>query len=375
MPIELRGRLLPENRRATHDTSTQANQAFYYGASPISLSVDPEYLVRTARDYEAAGLDSALIAQRSSWPDVWARASWALASTERLRIVSAHRIGLQTPTSAARALATIDRLSGGRANLHVILGSTDADQRRDGDFVAKADRYRRAAEYVEILIRQLGATEPFDYAGEFYQVENALPSVRPVQHPRPVLSFASSAEIGQDLAARFFDTYALSAEPLAETRKIVAHVRDRAHHYGRTIRFWRDANFVLADTEAAAHDKARLYQQELLRAVDPARASSLFSPESIGGQRARQISDRTDWHDRALYTGLTKVSGSGPAFVGTPATAAAAVLDYYELGIETFSIGITTETEEDRELRAELLRLLREGAAERDRVHNQKEDA
>lgn len=366
MPIELRGRLLPERRQPPGGGSLLSRQAFYYGASPVVLGVDPDYLTATARDYEAAGLDSALIAQRSTWPDVWPRTTWALAATTRLKIVSAHRIGLQGPTTAARTLATIDRLSGGRANLHVILGSTEEDQRRDGDFVPKADRYRRAVEYMEIFTRQLSGTEPFDYEGEFYRVQNAIPSVHPVQAPRPVLSFASSSEIGQDIAARFFDTYALSAEPLAETRQVLQRLRDRAAHHGRRLRFWRDANFVLAETDEAAREKAVTYQRELLRLADPAKASSLFSPQSVGGKRALEISERTDWHDRALYTGLTKVSGSGPAFVGSPATAAAAVLDYYDLGVETFSIGITTETEEDRALRAELLRLLREGGAARD---------
>lgn len=369
MPIELRGRLIAENRKPPHDNSTFARQAFYYGSSPIHMNADPAYIAATARDYETAGLDSALIAQRSTWPDVWSRATWALAATTSLKIVSAHRIGLQSPTSAARTLATIDQLSGGRANVHVILGSTDEDQRRDGDFASKEDRYRRAAEYIEIFTRELTGAEPFDYRGEFYQVENAIPSVKPVQKPRPVLSFASSADIGIDLAARYFDTYALSSEPLAETRETIARVRDRARHYGRSVRFWRDANFVLAATDEEARAKAEAFQRELIRAIDPAKASSLFAPQSVGGQRALSIASRSDWHDRALYTGLAKVAGSGAAFVGTPATAAAATLDYYDLGVETFSIGITTETEEDRELRAELLRLLREGAAERDRLN------
>lgn len=371
MPIELRGRLLGVQRRAEHDPSDFASQAVYYGSSPVAQSVDPDYLARTAQDFEETGHHSVLIAQRSSWADVFARATWALASTKSLRVVSAHRIGLQSPTAAARSLATMHKLSGGRAGLHVLIGSTEADQRRDGDFLPKVDRYRRAVEYAEVLTRQLSATEAFDYQGEFYQVENALPILGegPFENP-PVLSFASSSDIGRDLTARFFDTYALSAEPLAETRATLADIRGKAAKYGRKLSYWRDANFVLAETDEAAQAKALAFRDELIRVRDPQKASSLFSIESLGGSRAAELSDKQDWHDRALYTGLTKVSGSGPAFVGTPATAAMAVLDYYDLGIEAFSIGAATVTQEDRALRQELLRLLREGAAERDAKRN-----
>ena len=57
---------------------------------------------------------------------------------------------------------------------HIILGTTDADQQRDGDFVDKAARYRRAAEYFQILRRWLESETPFDFTGEFYRVRDAL---------------------------------------------------------------------------------------------------------------------------------------------------------------------------------------------------------
>lgn len=65
-------------------------------------------------------------------------------------MVVAHRVGTPTPTAAACSLATLDRLSGGRAAAHVIVGSSDADVARDGDTLGEADRYRRAGEAVRL---------------------------------------------------------------------------------------------------------------------------------------------------------------------------------------------------------------------------------
>ena len=39
------------------------------------------------------------------------------------------------PTLAARQLATLDQLSGGRISLHMISGGSDEEQRRDGDWL------------------------------------------------------------------------------------------------------------------------------------------------------------------------------------------------------------------------------------------------
>ena len=60
----------------------------------------------------------------------------------------AHRPGFVAPPLAARKLATLDQLSGGRLALHIIAGGSDADQAKDGDWTDHAARYRRATEYI-----------------------------------------------------------------------------------------------------------------------------------------------------------------------------------------------------------------------------------
>ena len=115
-----------------------------------------------ARVHEEAGFDRVLIGYYSDAPDGFVVAADVLAHTERLGVLLAHRPGFVAPTLAARKLATLDQFSGGRVAVHVISGGSDADQRRDGDFLDHDARYRRTDEYLDILKRVWTADGPID---------------------------------------------------------------------------------------------------------------------------------------------------------------------------------------------------------------------
>jgi alkanesulfonate monooxygenase len=375
MPIDIRARLVSAPRRAGYSSSLLATQASYYGDSLAQRGADAAWLTRSALEYEALGYDSALIPQRSGWPDVWALTAWALATTTQFAIAAAHRVGLQNPTAAARSMATLHELAGGRVSAHIILGTTDADQQRDGDFIDKPARYRRAAEYFQVLRLWLESKTAFDFAGEFYRVKDALAGHRPAGGV--VLSYGGSSDESLEIAGRYADVYAVTAEPLAGASELMGRVREIAGSLGRHVSFWFSGpNFILGETDAAARHKADEITEELLVARDyqERRAISLAhgineQPESVNRQRfLRNVYDKDDWHDKAMYTGIGRITGYGwPAFVGSPETVADALLDYYDLGARVFGIGMSIDAEEDQELARELLRLLRVGAGERER--------
>ena len=156
MPIEILGMI------AT--TPGSESQAL---TGPI---VDPGFVRDFSRAHEEAGFDRVLIGYSASSPDGFAVAAAALHATERLKVLIAHRPGFVAPTAVARKLATLDHLTGGgRVAIHHITGGSEADQRRDGDWSEKADRYRRTGEFIEVLRRTLTSGAPFDYEGEFYR--------------------------------------------------------------------------------------------------------------------------------------------------------------------------------------------------------------
>src|SRR5215472_12965904 len=117
------------------------------GGPPVDLA----YTRRFARAHEDAGFDRVLIGYSSSQPDGAQVAAYAAAHTERLGFLVAHLPGFVAPTLAARTFATLDQFTGGRIAVHIITGGNDAEQRHDGDFLAKDERYARTDEYLDIV--------------------------------------------------------------------------------------------------------------------------------------------------------------------------------------------------------------------------------
>jgi hypothetical protein len=124
-----------------------------------------EVIAETAQIHEQAGFDRVLIGSSSQAPDGFLIGAHAAAVTRRLQFLLAHRPGFVAPTVAARKLATLDHLSGGRTAVHLITGGNDAEQAHDGNFTDHDARYRRTQEYVTLLQRTWTAPAPFDHPG------------------------------------------------------------------------------------------------------------------------------------------------------------------------------------------------------------------
>ena len=143
--------------------------------APAGPEIDKAYVGALARAHVFGGFDRVLIGWHSNGPDGLQLAADAAAHTQRIGFLVAHRPGFQAPTTAARAYATLDQLSGGRAAIHVISGGDDVDQARDGDWLGKDDRYARTDEYVGILKQIWTAAAPVDHSGPYYRIAGASP--------------------------------------------------------------------------------------------------------------------------------------------------------------------------------------------------------
>ncbi|MDH2416289.1 LLM class flavin-dependent oxidoreductase [Nocardioides sp. CER19] len=372
MPLELRSWINPQPYTNSYSTAGIAREASYFSTAPEPVDVDADHVVAESREYEAAGYDASIIPASATWPDVAAVAGWALAATERLTVVQAHRPGIQAPSAAARALATLDRLSGGRTGIHLILGHSDLA--RDGDHLGREERYARAAEYLEVYTRTLTSVEPFDFEGEYYRVEGAFSGVRPLGTPRPVISTPGGSAEGIELGARYADVLATHAGSLAEVAEWIDGASARAAGHDRRLRYWVNANFLVGETDEAAWAHAR----DLEQAVDVLQAHRARTPgepvESIRHERTARFGDVTDpVVDTCLHLGFVRRGGALPTLVGSPSTVADAVLAYYDLGVEIVTLGGLVTNPRDAELRAETLRLAHQGALSRDLTHPQKE--
>ena len=372
MPIELRSWVNPQSYSNSYSTAPIAREAAYFTPVPEPVTADPDYISSEAREYEAAGYDSSIIPQSATWPDVTVTAAWALAHTQRLRVVLAHRPGTQAPTAAARAVATLDRVSAGRVGVHLILGSRGgSDLPRDGDLADREARYRRAAEYLEIFTGVLTRDAPFDFDGEFYQVRGAYSGVKPVQSPRPVISLPAESPEAIELAARFGDVLAFHGTSRAKAAEKISQAQATAAAAGRKPGFWINLNMLFGETDEQARQHLRDLEQSIRLLQEFRAGGERPAVRSIREDRFADLSpaepgEARAWEDDVLYLGLTMLSRATPTLVGAPATIADAVLAYHDLGIGVVTLGSHVTSQQDAELRRETLRLIKQAALGRD---------
>jgi alkanesulfonate monooxygenase len=319
-------------------------QAFV-GAS--DFRIDRGYVRRFAQVHEDADFDRVLIGTASLAPEGSQVAAYAAAHTERLSFLVSHRPGFRAPTVAARELATLDHFSLGRAAVHIITGGSDAEQRRDGDFLEKDERYARTDEYLEVVRKAWTATEPFDFKGRYYQVEGYASGVRPLQKPSIPLYFGGSSDVAYRVGARHADVYALWGEPLAETKQQIDSIRAASVAAGRSDPPRISVSFrpILGATEELAWERARKILETTKSALNSApqalRRLAGGGQKPTGSQRLLAAAEKGDRHDRALWTPIAKAlgaPGNSTALVGTAETVAQALLDYYDIGVTTFLI-------------------------------------
>ncbi len=329
--------------------------------------IDVAFTREFARVHEESGFDRVLIGYYSDAPDGFVVAGDALAHTERLGVLLAHRPGFVAPTVAARKLATLDQFSGGRLAVHVISGGSDADQRRDGDYCDHDTRYRRTEEYLEVLRAIWTAQGPVDHDGEFYRFEGASPAVRCAQQPHLPIYFGGSSDAAIAVAARHADVYALWGEPLDASRAHIERVRTAAAAHGRTLRFSLSLRAILGESEDAAWERAHALLEEV-RARAAGGSATYARSESVGSRRLLEAAAAGDVHDERLYTAIAEATGARgntTALVGTAEQVAESLLRYVDIGVTTILLR-GFDPLEDAHAYADIIQRVRAEVARRD---------
>jgi alkanesulfonate monooxygenase len=273
-------------------------------------------------------------------------AAYVATQTERINLVLAHRPNVSAPTYAAKTFATLDHISNGRFEVHFITGGSTADQAAEGDYLDKDARYARTREYIQIVKKAWTSTDRFDYDGEHYRIKDFVSDIFPVQRPRPRISFGGSSAAAYAVGAAESDIYALWGEPLAGTREQIASIDAAAAAAGKPRPTLQVAfRPIIAPTEELAWQKAetilgRIAERAGTKESAGSQPRRSGAPENAGSQRLLAAVAAGERHDRALWTaptGLTGGGGNSTALVGTPETVAAALLDYYDLGVRILS--------------------------------------
>ncbi|UXX92763.1 NtaA/DmoA family FMN-dependent monooxygenase [Streptomyces sp. AD2-2] len=188
------------------------------------------------------------------------------AVTERIGLAATVNATFNEPYELARRLATLDHLSGGRAAWNVVT-SSDAftgENFRRGGYLDRADRYTRAAEFVDVA-RELwdswtpdGLPRPFAHRGQHFDIAGEFTVPRSPQG-HPVVIQAGDSEEGREFAARTADVIFTRHGTLEDGRAFYADVKGRLAKYGRSaddLKIMPGVSVVLGDTAAEAQERA-----------------------------------------------------------------------------------------------------------------------
>ena len=296
--------------------------------------------------------------------------------TDHIGLVGTLQTTFNEPLELAKQLATLDHLSDGRAGWNVVTSSDafhGANFRRGG-FLDHADRYTRAAEFVELARELWDSWDPgavvadasvgrfadrsrirdVDHHGPQFDVAGTFPVPRSPQR-HPVVVQAGDSDEGRDLAARHAEVVFSLHTEFDDARTFYTDVTDRLERVGRSkdeLLVLPGATFTIGDTQADAEERSRAIRRAQ---VSPATAIAFLEQvwnrdlssydvdgplpdvepdvdaDAITRGRVRHTKDPRalvrSWRDRAAAEHLTirqlviEVSTRG-GFVGTPSSLA-----------------------------------------------------
>lgn len=364
MPVEFLGIATTSDASETNERTT--------------APVDHDYLVRIARAHRDNGWTRVLFAYGSSGPEPAVLAAHVAAHVPELELLLAHRPNVSYPTYAAKTLATLDQLSGGRLSVHFISGGNDHEQGREGDTLTKDQRYDRTREYIQIVKRAWTSAEPFDHHGEFYDFDDFVLDAKPHPGHVPTISFGGSSDAAYPVGAAEADIYAVWGEPLDRTAEQIARVHAEAAAAGRATPPRIHAAFrpIIAPTEELAWEKAhdilgRIEARKAAQGGILSRRHPIDKPENAGSQRLLEIAAQGERFDTALWTATAKATGgagNSNALVGTPDQVAEALLAYYDLGVRVISARGYDLLDDAIDFGRYVIPLVKEGVAQRERA-------
>lgn len=278
--------------------------------------------------------------------------TWAagLASaTSRIGLFMTVHVPLVHPLYAAKALATVDHISEGRAGLNIVCGWNPKEFGMFGTPLVEKG-YDQAAEWIDILERLYASGEPFDHDGTYYHLKQAVSRPASLQAPRPVTMNAAFGGPGRDFAAAHCDYLFTTFSELADAEKHVADIRIRAERIGREVGVYTVAHVVCRPTQEEAEAYYTRYAVTL--------ADHAAVDEHMAGKK-----EFTQSHDRHAYDRYRQRFAGGAGtypLIGTPERIAADMVAIAGKGYDGIALSFVNYTQELPYFCDHVLPLLRE---------------
>lgn len=182
------------------------------------------------------------------------------AVTKKVRVVATVHTLLQNPAVTAKMVATLDRISGGRAGLNVVTGSYKGEFEQMSawrDDVNHDQRYDLAEEWIEI-IKRLWTQDSTDFHGKYFHMIDCQSDPKPAK--RPFLLCAGTSHKGMRFTVDEMDAIFAGGKDDAELGKICSGIKAMAREHARAIKTYTMMTLVIGDTDAEAEAQAAWFR-------------------------------------------------------------------------------------------------------------------
>jgi FMNH2-dependent dimethyl sulfone monooxygenase len=185
------------------------------------------------------------------------------AVTKRIAIFSTVHVPLVTPAFGAKAIATIDHVTHGRAGLNIVCGWNQAEFDLHGVTIDPETRYDHGLEWFQVWSKLLAGGPEFDWDGRFFKLKNLQTDPVSVQRPRPPVMSAGFSPKGRDFAARAADVLFLNVTELDQVPALLTDVAAHTARYQRTISVFTMGHVVCRPTRREAEDYFRYFSEDM----------------------------------------------------------------------------------------------------------------
>ncbi len=156
--------------------------------------------------------------------------SFVAAITERVGLGSSIlNLPFYNPALLARRLATLDVLSGGRAQIGFGVGWSPDEFEAVG--TAFTNRGKRTDEAIQVL-KAIWGPDPVAFDGEFYKIAKSVIGLKPVQEPHPPIYFAAYNPAAMRRTALHGNGWARAGIPLEVMAQMFGQIKAMAAEAG-----------------------------------------------------------------------------------------------------------------------------------------------
>ena len=176
------------------------------------------------------------------------------ALTKQICVFSTIHVPLITPAFAAKAIATIDHITHGRAGLNIVCGWNQEEFDLHGLTIDQDQRYEHGLEWWQVWSKMLEGGPEFDWDGHFFKLKRLETNPVSVQRPRPLVMSAGFSPKGRDFAAQTADALFTTISELDQVPAMLANVAEHTARYDRTLPVYAMGHVVCRPSRQEAED-------------------------------------------------------------------------------------------------------------------------